>query len=221
MDITIFSTGEDFPYGGADDPLPTGQNLKKLVHDGLFDGAYIQLDRAYMPEFGDTSLGLVTLFGGRVGRVEITALGVSITVVSSNVLMAQNMPRNTFQLGCIHTLYDSGCTLNRASFTAEFTVDAAGATTVNMTAGIGGDGSQYMLGTLIVLDGLGAGQRRQIDRFGPIGVGLAYPLLQVPVPGDHVTLTQGCDKTKARCTVLGNLDNYRGFPNIPPASSGI
>jgi uncharacterized phage protein (TIGR02218 family) len=213
MEVQILSTGEDFATG----------NIKKLIHDGLFDGAYIQLDRAFMPTPGDTSLGIVTLFGGRVGRAEINALGAKITCVSANVLMAQNMPRNTFQLGCLHTLYDTGCTLNRTSFTDTYTFDYGNPTTVVSVESMG-DGGRYVLGTLIVLDGLGAGQRRTVQAFDTVGghaVACAYPLLQIPAHGDHFSLTQGCSKTQARCTEFGNLPNFRGFPHIPPASAGI
>jgi uncharacterized phage protein (TIGR02218 family) len=211
MEITLYSTGLDFPSG----------NLKKLIHDGLFDGAFIQLDRAYMPTYGDTSLGLVTLFGGRVGKVEINALGATVTCVAANVLMQQNIPRNTFQLGCIHTLYDSGCTVDRGAHTATFTVTSASTLTVNFSESALGDPAIYVLGTLAIVDGIAAGQRRQIDGAGGQSITVAYPLLDVPAAGDHFTLTQGCSKTIARCTQFGNLPNYRGFPNIPPASSGL
>lgn len=37
----------------------------------------------------------------------------------------------------------------------------------------------------------------------------------LPVAGDAVTLTQGCPRTRAFCKGIGNLVNYRGFPDMP------
>jgi uncharacterized phage protein (TIGR02218 family) len=226
MDVTIYSTGTDFPYGPADSiyipdaPLPTGQNIKQLAHEGLFDGAYVQLDRAFMPTYGDTSLGLITMFAGRTGKVEIDSLGVRLTVLSSNVILQQNVPRNTYQLGCIHTLYDSGCTLSRAAHTTAHVVTAANQLQIDY-AGAPADPSVYQLGVAAITSGAGAGQRRAIDGSSSAGVLLAYPLYIVPAPGDTFTLTEGCNKTKDRCIEFDNLPNFRGFPNIPKAELGI
>jgi hypothetical protein len=43
--------------------------------------------------------------------------------------------------------------------------------------------------------------------------------------GDNVTLTAGCDRTRATCVAkFNNLANFMGFPYIPtknPYSSGL
>jgi uncharacterized phage protein (TIGR02218 family) len=213
MTIRIFTDGTDFEPG----------NLKRLVHDGYFDGAYVELSRAFMPTFGDTSLGTVLLFGGRAGKAEITALGITLTCTASNVILAQNIPRNTYQLGCIHTLYDTGCTLSKWAHTATFTVQAATAITL-VSAEPMPNGGNYVLGTTSIIDGVGVGQSRTIEAWDTVGqqaVQVSYPLLTVPQPGDHFTLSEGCDKTRARCDQFGNLVNFRGFPNIPPAELGL
>jgi len=177
-----------------------------------------------MASFGDTSLGIITLFGGRVGKLDITALGVTISCLSSNVILQQNVPRNTYQLGCIHTLYDSGCTLNRAAFTMGRLVTSANQTTLNYDIAPT-DPSIFQLGVIEIVSGAGAGQRRAIDASYNIGgsgsLVLAYPLYTVPAPGDEFHLTQGCNKTKDRCIEFDNLPNFRGFPNIPKAELGI
>jgi uncharacterized phage protein (TIGR02218 family) len=210
LTIQLFSTGADFTLG----------NIKALMHDGLLDGAYVQLDRAFMPTYGDTALGIVTLFGGRVGKIEVQSIGAKLTVVASNVLLQQNMPRNTYQTGCIHTLYDTGCTLVRSAHTTSYTVTTANNLALNYS-GAPSDPSVYQLGVAAITSGLGVGQRRAIDASNSTGVTLAYPLLTVPAPGDTFTLTEGCDKSTARCTALSNIANFRGFPAIPIAELGI
>jgi uncharacterized phage protein (TIGR02218 family) len=204
-----------------------GVNFKTLIHNGLLDGAFLQLDRAFMPAPGDVSLGLITLFGGRVGKIEIDSLGASITVQSSSVVLTQNLPRNTYQLGCIHTLYDAGCTLSRDDHTSEHTVTDAD---VNLLIydDPPDDPSIYQLGVATITSGAGAGQSRTIDLSqGAIEdvqdpfVRLAYPLYIVPAPGDTFTLTEGCNKTLARCAQFANSANFRGFPAIPAAELGL
>src|SRR6185437_11924182 len=58
-----------------------GTPFLEAVHSGVFDGAELTLDRAYMPTYGDTSRGLVRYFVGRVADVD---LGRSICTFSVN-----------------------------------------------------------------------------------------------------------------------------------------
>lgn len=211
MQIKLYSTGADFAPG----------NLKRMIHDGYLDGATVALERVFMPAFGDTSLGSVLLFEGRVGAVSVTALGAEIACNAAIVALDQYIPKNTYQIGCIHTLYDSGCTLSRAAYTASFTVDSAGPGGINWQGAPVADGSVYPLGTLVVTSGAGAGQRRTIVNCAGNAVGIAYPFLVVPAHGDTFTLTQGCAKTTTRCQQFNNLQHFRGFPYIPPALYGI
>jgi uncharacterized phage protein (TIGR02218 family) len=211
MDIQIWSTGTDFG---------SGNNIKNQIHNGLLDGAYMLLARAFMPEFGNTALGVVILFGGLVGAVEVNSLGAKLTCTASNVDLEQNLPRRTYEATCRNTLYDPQCTLNRASFTDSFTVSAASAIGINWTSAPTTP-ANYIFGTLTITTGAGAGQAITVNNAGPLGVTVGYPLLVVPAPGDTFTITQGCDKTVARCVSFGNQLNFGGFPYIPAQSSGL
>src|SRR5258708_16703389 len=64
------------------------------------------------------------LFAGRMSQAKITAVGAELTVKGANVLMNQYVPRNAYQLPCIHNFCDPGCTLAAATFT---TTNTAGA----------------------------------------------------------------------------------------------
>lgn len=211
MEIQLYSNGLDFG---------TGNNIKQQIHNGLLDGAYMLLQRAFMPAFGDISLGAVTLFGGQVGAVEINALGAKITCTASNVQLEQTLPRRTFEATCAHTLYDGQCTLNRASFTSAFTVASANAISIAWTAAPG-DPSLFLYGTMTITSGAGVGQKLTVANTASIGVAFGYPLLVVPAPGDTFTLEQGCAKTVARCVAFGNQVNFGGFPYIPSQSTGL
>jgi uncharacterized phage protein (TIGR02218 family) len=218
LDIDLISSGTDYA---------SGANIKLALHDGLLDGSWIQLDRAFMPVingvYGNTSLGTVGIFYGRGGQVQITATGAKITVRGANVLMQQYMPKNRYMLGCIHALYDAGCTKNRASFTYSGTVASASATEVNWVADpTSGNYANLALGYLTMTSGVADGTLRTIQAASSTGVLLMYPLYQTPAPGDTFTVTFGCDKTLATCTNrFSNAQHFRGFPFVPPAEAAV
>lgn len=218
LDIELLSSGTDYL---------SGSNIKLAIHDGLLDGSWIQLDRAYMPvsggPYGNVSLGTVGIFYGRGGEVQITAMGAKITVRGANVLMQQYMPKNRYMLGCIHALYDAGCTMNRANFTFSGTVAVANAIAVNWTADpTSGNYANLGLGYVVMTSGAAAGTRRTIGGGFPAGVTVMYPFYNVPAAGDTFTVTYGCDKTKSTCTNrFANSQHYRGFPFTPPAETAV
>lgn len=212
LSIQIYSSGTDF--GSV--------NLLDAAHKGLFDGAYLTLERAFMPQFGDTSLGTVLLFGGRFGALEINALGIKATITASNVLMSQNLPRRSFQSSCMHTLYDESCGLSAADYTDHYTVSACNGIGLYWVGSIlVDDPVKYLQGVATITSGAGAGQRLTVNYSSDIGVAFGYPLLTVPAAGDTFTVEQGCLKTVARCQQFNNTLNYGGFPYIPPVSQGI
>lgn len=213
MTVQIFSNGRDFADGSV--------NLMNAAINGLFDGAYLLLERVFMPTFGDVALGRVTLFGGRFGSLEINALGIKATCTASNVLMTQNLPRRTFQATCTHTLYDVGCTLHAADFTNAYVVSAANKIAIAWVGSAAVDPSFYQFGTMRITSGAGAGQALTVQNFSAAGVSFGYPLLTVPLPGDSFTVSQGCSKTIARCQQFNNIINFGGFPYIPPVSVGL
>src|SRR6202035_3249211 len=92
-------------------------NLKAQIHNGLFDGATVEMDRVFMPTILDTSFGYVVLFSGRLSGVMIDAEGITVTSKGHNVLMNQQAPRNLYQTNCEHTFCDAGCTLLKSAYT--------------------------------------------------------------------------------------------------------
>lgn len=213
MTVQIYTTGTDFAGGTT--------NLKQAAVNGLLDGAYLLLQRAFMPTFADTTMGVVTLFGGRVGAIDVTALGLKLTCTASNVLLTQNMPRRTFQATCMHTLYDAFCTLSEAAFTDSFVVAAANSLAINWTAASATDPQNYVFGVMTLTSGVGAGQKITVQAASSTGVAFGYPLVTIPQPGDTFTIAQGCDKTVGRCQAFNNVLNFGGFPYIPAVSTGI
>jgi uncharacterized phage protein (TIGR02218 family) len=164
------------------------------------------------------------MFTGRMSKITLSAGGAQLTVRGDNVIFNQYMPRNQYQTGCVHTVYDVGCKLLASSFTGTQTV-AAGSTNSNILCGTLAFGTigNYILGTIAFTSGAAAGAVRTIFgatvNAGINNFGLAYPLYATPSIGDTFTVTYGCIKTQAYCTAtMNNLANYRGFPYVPDAS---
>lgn len=168
-------------------------------------------------------LGLVPVFTGNVGQVVITSTGAKITVRGANVRMNQYMPRNRFLTGCIHSLYDTGCALARASNTFTGTVGAATTTSITWSSDpTSGHFANLPLGTITITSGAGVGQTRSISASSSGGVNLVYPLYVIPAPGDTFSVSYGCDKTRDGangCAFFSNQVHYRGFRFTPAAET--
>ncbi|HEY1615127.1 MAG TPA: DUF2163 domain-containing protein [Rhizomicrobium sp.] len=197
-------------------------NLKRQIHNGLFDGARIELDRAFMPVPGDTSLGAVLLFNGRQSNAVIDAEGVTLTAKGDNVLMNQQAPRNLYQTTCLHTFCDAGCALSESAFALGGNA-GAGSTAGNVTWGvIPTNPALYTLGKLTMLDGAAAGQICTVRLATNTGLSLTYPLYNAPSAGDAFTVVQGCDRNMTTCqNTYNNLQHFRGYPFVPQAEFGV
>lgn len=211
MEVKLISSGLDF----------SGANLKLLIHNGLLDGAKITLNRAFMAAFQNTSLGAPLLFSGQVSTISLGALGATITVKGANVLLQQYMPRNQYQLSCIHTLYDSGCKVVRASYSVAGIVGsgALSASEINW-ATPRTDGARFGLGYVTMTSGVANGEVRTIQMADNNNMIVGYPFYQVPAVGDTFVAAYGCPRDAGTCAnIFGNLQNYRGFPYVPPAET--
>lgn len=203
-----------------DNDFVGGSNIKQQIHEGAFDGARLKLERLIMPAPGDLTLGPPTLmFDGRVGQIQITALGAVIQVKGDLVIMNQYAPRNVFQASCQWTFCDFGCTLSAAAFTTSFTVGGGPALSFLPWSAPGNPGA-YVLGKVTMTSGVNIGQQRTIRAADSTGVTVSYPFFTVAAPGDTFDALLGCDKTLNSgsgqdCTAYVNTQHFRGFQNIP------
>lgn len=213
MEVTLYSNGTDYE----------SQNIKLMIHNGLFDGCYVLLQKLYMQPQTLIQLGAIDIFGGRTGPIALNASGAKITFKGDNVRLEQNFPRNTFQSGCIHTLYDAGCTLSRTSYTFSGTVATASAIALTWASDpTSGNAARLQNGYLVFTSGVANAERRTIlTNNGNTGIQFIYPLYTIPAPGDTFTVTYGCQKTIANCNLFGNIEHYRGFPFVPPPETAF
>lgn len=217
LDLSV-DTVEVSIFGSATD-LVLGVPFPQFAFNGGFDGATVSIDRCFMPIHGDTSAGVVNLFFGNVSEVKPSRTAVVLTVSSQLELLNLDMPRNLLSPGCIHSLFDAGCTLTQAHYAAYDTVTAA-TTGVISSTGLGLPAGYFTQGTIMLTSGADTGATATI-RLHTLANGvntfaLVAPMNAAPHVGDNFTVFPGCDKTMATCSNrFGNLQNFRGWPFVP------
>lgn len=201
--------------GPADIMFPGGPNWLSGLRAGVLDGAELRLDRAFMPEFGDVSAGLVTLFYGRIVEVDVGRTKATLKVNTHLELLNLQWPWRLFQPGCSRTLFDTGCTLTKSAFGQTYTV-TAGSTLQVMQTNLGQPDGWASLGTVTFTSGALNGKSYGIQSQTAGALTMTVPLPVAPVSGDAITLYPGCDKTQATCqTKFSNLQHYAGEPYVP------
>lgn len=206
----------------ATDTITSGAPFLQALRDGSFDGCEIVRYRIFFSDHvGGAAIGSVLLFKGRLGVVEeIGRTSAKLTVNSDLALLDIDMPRNVYQPTCLHTLYDSGCTLVKNAFGTNGTVGSGStASVINWT----GAGANFVQGSITFTSGVNAGVTATV---GSVAAGtsmtLRYPLESPPATGDGFTVYYGCDHTPGTCqSKFNNLANFRGFPYVPPPQMAI
>lgn len=193
------------------------------AQDGAFDGARFVLERAFMPTWGDTSNGTLIIFAGSAGEIQATRTSIGVTVVADINILERPMPRNVWQAGCLHNLYDAGCTLSQGAFTVTGVVVAGGTASAFRTNLTQAD-DYFALGAITFTSGVLSGQTVTVKAYANAS-GLVTPnvvLPSNPAAGVTFSIYPGCDKTQATCTnKFSNLAHFRGFPYIPvPETAG-
>jgi uncharacterized phage protein (TIGR02218 family) len=188
---------------------------------GQLDGALLQLERAFMPAYGDTSPGTVVLFAGRISDVDCSRTGIDMKCRSHLELLNIQIPRRLWQAPCTHIFGGPMCQFNRTSLAATFPAGAGSTQTVITNAPI--SATPFILGTITGVTGANAGCSRTVAGFvsgSTVTVKLAF-LFPVAL-GDEFQLLPGCDRTIATCTsVFNNAVNFGGFPYIPTPETAV
>jgi uncharacterized phage protein (TIGR02218 family) len=214
QDITILARPTD---------LVGGVPFLAAMRKGVFDGATIQRERAFLASWQQPAVGSVILFHGRVSTIDkIGRTQAQLKVKSALVLLDIDMPRNIFQASCLHTLGDAGCGIDLAGFTTTGTVSAGSTVSVLNWSGEGSVQAQtkyYEQGTLTFTGGGNDGVQVTVKTTDDAGrLTLIYPLDDAPAAGDSFTICAGCDHSLGQngCAKFNNTARFRGFPYVPP-----
>jgi hypothetical protein len=98
---------------GMDDTV-FGEPLLPFIAGGGFDGATLNLVRAFMADWRSPVVGTVTRFIGRVAEVDpADREQATVTVKSPIELLDTKVPRGVYQPSCLRTVYSADCGVNR------------------------------------------------------------------------------------------------------------
>lgn len=214
--IGLSVDSQQLTIGAKSTDTVNGVPFLQALKNGVFDGTEITRYRVFFSDrMGGSAVGAVLLFKGRLGQIQnLGRTTATLTVNSDLVLLDIDMPRNLYQPTCAHTLYDSGCTLVKASFSTNGTVGSGSTNTVIYWSGAN---ANYQQGTILFTSGANAGITGTVALAVTGILTLIYPLPNVPAPGDGFTVAFGCDHTAGTCqSKFSNLANGRFFLYVPP-----
>lgn len=208
-------------------PTVNGLPFLQAVKLGFLDSARVTMYKVFMQKTTNTDGSLptntsgeaVTWFKGRVSDASAGRQTASIVVQSDLALLNVSMPRNIVQPGCVHSLFDAGCTLNKAANTSSSTVSATGPNTaVSFTTALTQATDFFALGVITFTGGANAGISRTIKSYSSTSglITLFGPLPNIPATSDAFTIVPGCDKQQGTCSSkFSNLAHFRGYPYVP------
>ena len=205
--------------------LVNGQAFLAACVQGAFDGAELTLERAFMGTYGDTSVGTVILFAGRVAEIDLGRAVATFTVNSHLELLNLQLPRNLWQPGCVNSLGDASCGVNLASY-AVAGAAAAGSSAHVVMASLAQVTGYFDQGKIAFSAGANAGLTRSVKSWvagAPGTIALLAPLPNAPQPGDAFAIYPGCDKTLGvnGCAKFANAARFRGFPYVPTPDTAV
>jgi uncharacterized phage protein (TIGR02218 family) len=208
-------------YPGTTDLLG-GASFLEAAWQGQLDGALLQLERAFMPTYGDTSPGTVVFFAGRISDIDCTRTRIDIKCRSHLELLNIQMPRRLWQSSCTHVFGDAMCQFDRSALQATFAV-GPGSTQVQIATSVTPTPENlYAQGTITGVTGANAGSSRTVASMEGAWVYVKLAFLSPVLIGDEFQLLPGCDRTLAMCkNVFNNTTHFGGFPYIPTPETAV
>lgn len=205
--------------------------ILQFISRGGFDGARLEVERAYSSVTSNVIVGLLQWFMGRIADVQVSRMGAKLTVSSDMELLDVQVPREVYQPGCRNTLYDASCGVVRATYT----ISKAAASVTNafrnsFTADLGvvspNPNSRFDMGTITFTSGLNSGLARTV-KSSPVTSGNVHQLtvlnpwsFAVSV-ADTFTISAGCAKSLLDCATFANTGRFRAEPYIPAPETVI
>jgi uncharacterized phage protein (TIGR02218 family) len=224
--LGLEGTTMDLTVTADDQTLVPGRpcSIIQGINIGMFDGATVTVYTAYMPTYGDVSLGVETKFVGQWGRTtKVGRTSASIECQSFLFLLNQQMPRVLLQPSCHWELYGPGCTLNSSAFTFANVVGGS-STQSAITAGttITQASGYFTQGVIKFTSGQNVNLATTIKLHAGQLLTLLPALLFPVTVGDSFELIAGCDHTLETCvSKFNNRTNFGGAPFIPNPENAI
>lgn len=196
-----------------------GLQWSEAALGGALDGARVVIERIFFSDWA-TPVGAVVIFSGRVSDVSGSRSAVKVDVKSDIELLNVSSPRNIYQAGCMRTLYDGGCKVNREKFTVNGRVTANSATGTELACNLTQADGWFNQGVIKFTSGRNAGLSRTVKEHKNGRLSFALRLPFPPQSGDVFKIYPGCDKRQETCgKKFNNIVHFRGFPYIPAADT--
>ena len=194
----------------------------RAFKDGIFDKAYISLDRLYSPtpwEYNmpniSTDYVLKSRFFGRMDVQEVRIDGATIQVKSPTDMLTRELPRNLVKPACLNHFGDFMCQLNPENYRVDTQALSGSAGNNVKISGSYANGT-FNNGMIYCTSGNNAGQYSAIKSYANNTVVTYKPFTETIAVGDKFYILRGCDKTMKMCRdVYGNMVHFRGFPYLP------
>ena len=196
-----------------------GLQWSEAALGGALDGARVVIERIFFSDWA-TPVGTVVIFSGRVSDVSGSRSAVKVDVKSDIELLNVSSPRNIYQAGCMRTLYDGGCKVNREKFTVNGRVTADSTTGTELACNLTQADGWFNQGVIKFTSGRNAGLSRTVKEHKGGRLSFALRLPFPPQSGDVFKIYPGCDKRQETCgKKFDNIVHFRGFPYIPAADT--
>ena len=194
----------------------------KAFKDGLFDKAYLSLDRLYSPipwryNMPNISIDYVlkSRFYGRMDVQEVKLNSASIQVKSPTDMLSRELPRNLVKPSCLNHFGDFMCQLNPEHYRKSVVAQSGSTNNCIILSDMYAD-AYYSNGLICSTSGKNKGQYSSIKTFSSRKVVLYKPFREEVNEGDTFDILAGCDKTMKTCEgVYGNMIHFRGCPFLP------
>jgi uncharacterized phage protein (TIGR02218 family) len=201
-----------------------GAPFLSACRSGALDGARVKMSKLFLSSWQDTSPGAVPWYQGRVNQVRAGRFTATITVHDDIEILNIAMPRNVLQTGCVHTLFDAGCTLLKSSFQVSGSVSGS-PTVLQFNTNLTQVNNYFDLGVITFTSGPNNGLSRVVKTYLNASgqITLIAPFPSAPASGNTFTIVPGCLKTQAACSntnsangpAFNNLTHFRGYPYVP------
>ena len=196
-----------------------GLQWSEAALGGALDGARVVIERIFFSDWA-TPVGAVVIFSGRVSDVSGSRSAVKVDVKSDIELLNVSSPRNIYQSGCMRTLYNGGCKVNREKFTVNGRVTANSTTGTELACNLTQADGWFNQGVIKFTSGRNAGLSRTVKEHKGGRLSFALRLPFPPQSGDVFKIYPGCDKRQETCgKKFDNIVHFRGFPYIPAADT--
>ena len=208
-----------------DTDLINGVPIIPFVRGHGLDGASIMLEKAFLPDWNSAITATLIDFAGRVTSIKnVGSTEFTLTASSWMVLLSTNIGPNLFQPSCLHTTFDAGCGLTKASFATSGAVAAGTPTTSAFNTNLTAADNYFTQGQIVFTSGVNNGLSRSIKSHlhASGALTLPFPLPNAPGVGDTFTVYPGDDHTMATCSgKFSNLVHFRAFPFIPVPETAL